>query len=376
MNDQEKQKPKHTAAAKQMLVRYGRMGHLGWFSHDEAHLPRANTHVMIKTERGLEMGEVVGPWCHRSGVFCKKREQVEEYYAGAPKGFPLGGDGQFVRYATPQDIDEERHINQNAVRELQKCRELIKELNLPMKLIDVEHVFGGERVIFYFTAEDRVDFRELVKSLAREFQTRIEMRQVGSRDAARISADYETCGQQCCCARFMKVLLPVNMRMAKLQKATLDPSKISGYCGRLKCCLRYEDIAYRELVRNLPRKRTRVRTTSGEGLVVDAHVLTQLVQVRLDDGSIVAAPVSEIEILEQPPQSAQQTQQLDRAETYESDDYPSDRAVSDLSADTDVFPQEHTAPDSSVDTNIPAEDDSRNIDAEQQDLPPKDLEQQ
>jgi cell fate regulator YaaT (PSP1 superfamily) len=142
-----------------------------------------------------------------------------------------------------------------------------------------------------------VDFRELVKNLAHEYQTRIEMRQIGSRDEAKLLGDVESCGQECCCIRFLKMLKPVNMRMAKMQKATLDPSKISGYCGRLKCCLRYEDETYTELKRHLPRKNTKVKTKDGYGKVVDTQILTQLVVVEYDDGEKAAMPVDEIEII-------------------------------------------------------------------------------
>jgi len=296
-----KQKPKHTPAEKKMLVRYGRTGLVGWFTHDERTMPKAHGRVMIKTERGLEIGEVVGRFCYRSGVFKKSEQAVVDYYGQPPENCPIATGGKFVRYATEQDLSEERHINADSKQELDKCRQFIKEMNLPMKLVDIEHIFGGERIIFYFTADSRIDFRELVKRLAKEFQTRIEMRQVGSRDAAKIASDIEVCGQPCCCARFLKVLKTVNMKMAKLQKATLDPSKISGYCGRLKCCLRYEDHTYRELARRLPRKRTRVKTSHGEGIVVDTQVLTQLVSVKTDDGTVFAVPLEEIEILDMPP---------------------------------------------------------------------------
>ncbi len=301
MNDIEaKQKPRHNPAEKKMLVRYGRTGTVGWFTHNEKTMPKAHGKVMIKTERGLEIGEVVGRFCYRSGVFKKSEDAVVDYYGQGPNNCPIAAGGKFVRYATEQDLSDERHINASAKQELDKCRQLIKELNLPMKLVDIEHVFGGERIIFYFTAETRIDFRELVKRLAKEFQTRIEMRQVGSRDAAKIAADIEVCGQPCCCARYLKILKPVNMKMAKLQKATLAPSKISGYCGRLKCCLRYEDHTYRDLVRRLPKKRTRVKTSHGEGIVVDTQILTQLISIKADDGTVFAVPLEEIEILELP----------------------------------------------------------------------------
>jgi cell fate regulator YaaT (PSP1 superfamily) len=177
------------------------------------------------------------------------------------------------------------------------CRHFVKEMDLPMKIVDVEHVFGGERIIFYFMSDGRVDFRELVKRVAQEYQTRIEMRQIGSRDEAKLFGDVESCGQQCCCQRFLKILKPVNMRMAKMQKATLDPAKISGYCGRLKCCLRYEDEAYTELNKRLPKKNVKVKTKQGQGRVVDTQILTQLVVVEYESGEKVAVPVDEIEII-------------------------------------------------------------------------------
>ncbi len=166
-----------------------------------------------------------------------------------------------------------------------------------MKIVDAEHIFGGERIVFYFMADGRVDFRELVKRLAQEYQSRIEMRQVGSRDEAKLLGDVESCGQQCCCIRFLKALKPVNMRMAKMQKATLDPSKISGYCGRLKCCLRYEDENYTKLKKKLPKKNVKVKTPQGEGRVLDAQILSQLVVVGLADGKRVAFPLEEIEVI-------------------------------------------------------------------------------
>jgi len=303
MNDtaDTKNKPSHHPVEKKMLVRYGKTGTIGWFVHEEKNMPKAQSKVMIKTERGLEIGEVVGRFCYKSCVFKKTEEAVVEYYGVGQAECPVTAGGKFVRYATEQDMSEVHHINIGAKEELLRCKQIIAELSLSMKPVDIEHIFGGERIIFYFTAENRIDFRELVKRLAKEFQTRIEMRQVGSRDAAKITADIEVCGQPCCCQRFLKILKPVNMKMAKLQKATLDPSKISGYCGRLKCCLRYEDHTYRDLVKRLPRKKARVKTSQGEGTVIDAQVLTQLVSIRTDDGTIFAVPVEEVEILGLPP---------------------------------------------------------------------------
>jgi hypothetical protein len=134
----------------------------------------------------------------------------------------------------------------------------------------------------------------MVKDLAREYRTRIEMRQIGARDEARIAADFETCGREVCCKVFLKTLKPISMRMAKVQKATLDPSQVSGRCGRLKCCLRYEHLAYEELDKRLPRNGIRIRTKHGEGVVVSRQVLTQLVQFRADDDSLTTVSIEDV----------------------------------------------------------------------------------
>ena len=281
-----------------MLVRYGRMDILGWFEHKESQIPRLPRRVVIKTSRGLELGQLTGQLCpYRGGQFRLNQEQVKKYFEDSEVDCLCEVAGKFVRYATSEDISEERHLEKIANDEMEYCRQLIKELDLPMKIVDAEHVFGGERIIFYFMADSRVDFRQLVRKLAHEHQTRIEMRQIGPRDEAKLLADIESCGQECCCKRFLKTLKPVNMRMAKMQKATLDPAKISGYCGRLKCCLRYEDKTYTELKERLPKKNTKVKTTRGEGKVVDTHILTQLVVVEHGEGVRVAVPLEEIEVI-------------------------------------------------------------------------------
>ena len=291
-------KPKQAKKKKYMLVRYGRMDTLGWFEHNETQIPRLPTRVVLKTDRGLELGQLVGQLGpYKGGQFRLHQDQIKKYFDDSEIDYSFEAAGKFVRYATADDVSEEKHLQKIAKGEMQYCRRLVKELDLPMKIVDAEHVFGGERIIFYFMSDSRVDFRQLVKKLAHEYQTRIEMRQIGSRDEAKILADYETCGQECCCKRFLKVLKPVNMRMAKMQKATLDPSKISGYCGRLKCCLRYEDKTYTELKERLPKKNTRVKTSHGEGKVVDTQILTQLVVVEHDEGLKIAIPVEELEVI-------------------------------------------------------------------------------
>jgi cell fate regulator YaaT (PSP1 superfamily) len=223
-------------------------------------------------------------------------EQIADYYKASDMEIACDCVGRFMRYATSADVSEHERFSEIAREEVACCQRFARDMRLAMRVVDAEHVLGGERIIFYFTAEGRIDFRDLVHKLSHEFQTRIEMRQIGARDEAKLLGDVESCGQECCCRRFLRYLKPVNMRMAKMQKATLDPSKISGYCGRLKCCLRYEDITYAELKQRLPRKNSRVRTAKGEGRVVDGQILTQLVIVEFESGEREAFPVDEITV--------------------------------------------------------------------------------
>ncbi len=301
------EKAKQVKNKKYMLVRFGRMNALGLFEHHESTIPKVEGRVVIKTNRGLELGYLVGQLTsYRGGQFRLTGEQMMEYFDDGDVDFSRGPTGKFIRYATAADVSEERHLRAIVKEEMECCQRFIGDMNLPMKIIDAEHVFGGERIIFYFMSEGRVDFRDLVKRVAQEYQTRIEMRQIGSRDEAKLLGDVESCGQQCCCQRFLKHLKPVNMRMAKMQKATLDPAKISGYCGRLKCCLRYEDKNYTDLKKKLPKRNVRVKTEQGRGRVIDTQILTQLVMVEYENGERKAVGVDEIEII---PPSAQDRKQ-------------------------------------------------------------------
>src|SRR6188768_2288963 len=163
-----------------------------------------------------------------------------------------------------------------------------------MQLVEIEHLFGGERLVFYFISEQRVDFRELVKSMAREFHTRIELRQIGVRDEAKLLADYGDCGKPVCCNTHMVVMPPVSMRMAKLQKSTLDPSKISGRCGRLKCCLRFEQDVYEEYQKELPTPGSRILTQKGQGKVLAQEILARKLLVEFEDGRRLVVGLDEI----------------------------------------------------------------------------------
>ena len=297
MTQAEGARPKSQKHKKLMLVRYGRMGFMGWFEHNEEKIPKVSSRVVIKTKRGLELGDLVGKFNYRGGQFRSTPEQVNQYFNSKSKEYPMGQGGTFVRFATAEDLMEETHLEASTKEEAKCCQRFITEMNLPMKVVDSEHLFGGERIVIYFSSNGRVDFRELVRRMAREYQTRIELRQIGSRDEAKLISDFESCGQECCCRRFLKILEPVNMRMAKLQKATLDPSKISGHCGRLKCCLRYEDDTYRDLKERLPKKNAAVKTPNGEGKVVGVQILTQLVVVQDKKGDREVFPVDEIEVI-------------------------------------------------------------------------------
>ncbi|MBN1764396.1 MAG: hypothetical protein JW860_03985, partial [Sedimentisphaerales bacterium] len=346
-------KPSGPRRERTMLVRYGKMGLIGQFRHSEREIAPGVTHVVVKTERGLELGQIISPFCYSKGT-CKIREdKMLEYWQESGPSYPVSQHGTIVRFATDMDLNDQYHLNANVKYEIQRCQEIADRLELKMHVIDAEHLFGGERIIFYFMADGRIDFRDLVKDLAHEYQTRIEMRQVGARDEARLIADYETCGRECCCKNFLKVLQPVNMRMAKLQKATLDPSKISGRCGRLKCCLRYEDNVYNELFNRLPRKNSYVLTDKGPGTVLSTQVLTQLVKIRLDHNERVIA-INVDEILEKNYQP--KTEKPVQNEPFEEKDIPEshEQAIGILDEDLINDPELETAiladdiPDSKV----------------------------
>lgn len=260
------------------IVRHGVMRLLGEFEPSPPEMSYARgQEVVVHTERGLEIGEVL----------CEATKQAVGYLAEPTRG-------QIVRALTNDDLAELDRVREKEEGEFHRCKEFINERRLQMDLIDVEHLFGGERIIFYFLAEKRVDFRELVKDLAREYRTRIEMRQIGVRDEAKLLADYGDCGKPVCCNTHMAVMPPVSMRMAKLQKSTLDPSKISGRCGRLKCCLRFEHEVYEEFQRELPQPGTHIVTAKGRGRVLAQEILAKKVLVEFEDGRRVAVGTDEI----------------------------------------------------------------------------------
>lgn len=248
------------------VVRYGATRNLGEFALRGPQMLSRNAQVIVRTDRGLEWGTVL----------CPASEQTRQYLNnGEPKG-------RIVREATPDDEAQLHQVHLLEKEEFQSCQEMIRERSLQMQLVDVEHLFGGERIVFYYLAEQRVDFRELVKALAKRHRTRIEMRQIGVRDEAKLLADYGDCGKPVCCNTHLREMPPVSMKMAKLQKATLDPTKISGRCGRLKCCLRYEYDTYEEYRRELPAVGTTVVTKQGQGRVIGQEILARKILVAYD----------------------------------------------------------------------------------------------
>jgi len=257
------------------IVRYGAMDTTDRFTCEEP-VVQDGGEVIVRTKRGVEWG--------RLAHICPRQEPESP-----------GVAGELLRRSTPADREKHRDIvDVEQIEEFRRCRDLIRQHELPMKLVTVEHLFGGNKVIFYFLAEGRVDFRQLVRDLAKEYRTRIEMRQIGVRDEARLMGLLGPCGHEICCRRFLATLKPVPMKLAKDQKSTLDPAKISGTCGRLKCCLKYEEELYRELKENLPRRGAQVGTPEGNGRVTGYEIIAQTVGVMLTDGKFTRVPVADI----------------------------------------------------------------------------------
>ena len=254
-------------------VKFKTTGKVYYFLPGEIEDLQPGDQVIVETARGMEFGTVT------MGITAVDEEEVVK---------PLK---KIVRKATKKD--KERHIeNESKKAEAMRiCQEKVNKHGLDMKLIDVEYTFDNNKVIFYFTADGRVDFRELVKDLASVFCMRIELRQIGVRDEAKIIGGIGSCGRPLCCASWLSDFHPVSIKMAKNQDLSLNPGKISGICGRLMCCLKYENEVYTELKKGMPKKGDRVKTEDGLALVVDSNLLEGNVKVRLftdekeEDGS-------------------------------------------------------------------------------------------
>ena len=257
-------------------VRFKQVGKIYYFSPNGVQMP-VGEKVIVETARGIECGEVA----------ISNRQIKDE---GIVK--PLK---TVMRVANKDDL---RRIEENKVKEkkaFKLCLEKIEKHKLQMKLVDVEYTFDNNKILFYFTADGRVDFRELVKDLASVFKTRIGLRQIGVRDEAKMLGGLGICGRPFCCSSFLGEFQPVSIKMAKEQGLSLNPTKISGTCGRLMCCLKYEQNAYENLIRITPKVGAYVSTSEGKGTVTEISLLTGLVKVRLDKASDGAPMIFERE---------------------------------------------------------------------------------
>ncbi len=243
-------------------VKFKDVGKMYYFSPGDNQVAMGDN-VIVETARGLEFGTI-----------CRERTSVDESELVAPLK-------SIIRKAT--DADRKKHADNLAKKDnaLRLCQEKIDAHGLEMKLIDVEYTFDNSKVVFYFTADGRVDFRELVKDLASVFRMRIELRQIGVRDEAKMIGGVGSCGRGLCCSTWLRDFEPVSIKMAKVQNLSLNPTKISGICGRLMCCLKYENDIYNELKKGMPNVGERVKTPDGIGVVTDINILENLVRTRL-----------------------------------------------------------------------------------------------
>ncbi len=268
-------------------IRFKRAGKVYYFDPAGIDL-EVGDYVVAETSRGPELGQVV-----ISPAQVLASELTE----------PLK---PVVRKAEDEDVKRAQEFEEKEREALTVCGELIAKLNLPMKLLSAEYNFDGSRLTFFFNAEERVDFRQLVRELTNRLKTRVELRQVGTRDGAKLIGGFGRCGRSLCCASFLSEFVPVSIRMAKEQGLPLNPMKISGACGRLLCCLVYENELYREMKEKLPKEGQRVSTPMGVASVVGVNPLKETVLVELESQAAVELPVSEVTAIgeQHPPKQA------------------------------------------------------------------------
>lgn len=243
-------------------VRFKKAGKIYYFDPDQLQVEKG-TNVIVETARGMEFGTVT------SGI-----KEVSESEIVPPLK-------KIVRIADENDLVQHKENVRKKQRAMELCQEKVNKHNLQMKLIDVEYTFDNSKIIFYFTADGRVDFRELVKDLAGVFKMRIELRQIGVRDEAKMVGGIGTCGKALCCHTWLPEFEPVSIKMAKVQNLSLNPTKISGICGRLMCCLKYENDIYYELRKGMPESGERIKTPEGIGIVQESNILENKIKVRL-----------------------------------------------------------------------------------------------
>jgi len=243
---------------------------------------KVDDYVVVQTSRGVELGQVT--------IAPKEVQQSEVTSELKP----------IVRKATEDDIKRAQGFAAKESSALAECEKMIARLKLPMKLVSAEYNLDGSRLTFYFSAEERVDFRELVRELTSFFKTRIELRQIGPRDQAKMVGGMGRCGRHLCCGSFLTEFTPVSIRMAKDQDLPLDPMKISGICGRLQCCLAYESAQYRDAKASLPKKGQPVDSPSGKGVVIGGNPLKQTVLIQLENQTEAEFPVAEVTVIAAP----------------------------------------------------------------------------
>jgi cell fate regulator YaaT (PSP1 superfamily) len=234
-------------------------------------------YIIVEHDRGLDYGQIVSP--HEVASDTESKEQLK----------------RIVRIATPADLKQIQDNRIKAKEAFSACVKKIDEHKLQMKLVQAEYSFDRSKIIFYFTANGRVDFRNLVKDLAKIFRARIELRQIGVRDEAKFFGGFGSCGRELCCAKFLKDFEPVTIKMAKEEGLPLNPPKISGLCGRLMCCLSYEYETYKILSKGLPREGERIHIKQGKGKVISVNVFKRSALVELEDGTQVEVSYKEKE---------------------------------------------------------------------------------
>ena len=260
-------------------VRFKSVGKIYYFDPKDIELAIGDK-VIVETARGVECGDVV----------MTDREIDENNFKNPIK--PI------IKKADERDLKTIERNRQKEQEAFEICKEKIAAHKLKMDLIDVECTFNNNKMLFYFTAENRVDFRELVKDLAGVFRTRIELRQIGVRDEAKMLGGLGICGQPFCCSRFLGDFQPVSIKMAKEQGLSLNPTKISGCCGRLMCCLKYEQDSYEDLLKHTPKVGAIVKTSDGKGVVQEVNLLTGKLRVKLDrTDNVVTVKKDDVEVI-------------------------------------------------------------------------------
>jgi cell fate regulator YaaT (PSP1 superfamily) len=275
MTDKTEEKTEDKKENKIVGIRFRQAGKVYYFDHGEHELD-VNDHVVVETSRGPEIGKVV----------IAPRQVLASEVSEPLKAV--------LRKAEAGDIERTRDLEQKAEEALIECGKIVAELGLPMKLLSAEFNLEGNRLTILFSAEQRVDFRELVRRMTRQFKVRLELRQIGTRDEAKLVGGFGRCGRPLCCMSFITDFEPVSIRMAKDQDLPLNPMKISGICGRLMCCLGYENEQYRSMKEKMPRMGQQVSTPMGDAKVMGVNPLKETVMVELESEATVELPLADV----------------------------------------------------------------------------------